>query len=808
MDVVTEGREPAAVEALGFPLLRLVVEARNEHGLRQQDWSRYRQYCATKTKRVRSALELTHGVTPKAHGKPVSGRRSKRAKRITPTMQSEADKKRDHTFIRRDIGLEHVTNTRPLELLLFESEHCWAAAEELASMQNEARSSKLRRSSMGRARRAIQYADKLHKLAEALPALTAMSRAQCLAYVGLVRGAYAFLHGNWEQTLRVSAATRCLLTIISECSTTSRDEALASSFLDSLDAQIRFAVYSLGAQDDAPERASDSSACEATLPGFHRVTEALKAAHPSSVSSLTPFEVHWRTQTIPIHSLELHDVILRVKAEEAALAQFVTPTTKAQTPDQEASGKTSNTASATSKRARLSHAERNSKRRGHSHYTHNSYANRAELDPFDRVLAALTDAESMARVLVDDNSQALAKTHSARYEATGLQLRRVHEWLVYRLLAVRIARNVRLWNDIQSRAAKREMRAKSLVDDRTHRRMRRQKGLAPVMVRAKLSRQYGHSGTRRRARVLRERRLQRALEVAAQKSERRRLRLVPGIAKLLDSIDSSLLAMGGLVMVEGEPDVSSLLEAKRFYYCSELLRQLAGAFTQHGQCAEALVLLQRADLYVRQAQQSLELAHGAEDEDHIFAPHLLASDALTHQKERLRNMREYTQASVQRQVLPLTPSSSMRSTKGGQSVYYHALRHVSFDQVDLDYALEQALAHANATRVDHDIDGMHTTTDLLAGQEPMALDTANEEEVINNRSTAEAARLVSEEQPVTDTRFSDETSVAAAPVPETVRSADSLTAPFDPANAYEEEEELRQERERKSRSWLSWWLGR
>jgi hypothetical protein len=141
-------------------------------------------------------------------------------------------------------------------------------------------------------------------------------------------------------------------------------------------------------------------------------------------------------------------------------------------------------------------------------------------------------------------------------------------------------------------------------------------------------------------------------------------------------------------------------------------------------------------------------------------------------------------------------------------VYYHALRHVSFDQVDLDYALEQARAHANAARVDHDVDGMLTTTDLLAGQEPMALDTANEEEVINNKSTADAVRLVSEEQSVADTRFSDETFVAAAPVPENVPSADSLTAPFDPANAYEEEEELRQERERKSRSWLSWWLGR
>ncbi|MCF3329685.1 hypothetical protein L1030_24670, partial [Escherichia coli] len=87
-----------------------------------------------------------------------------------------------------------------------------------------------------------------------------------------------------------------------------------------------------------------------------------------------------------------------------------------------------------------------------------------------RVLAALTDAESIARVLVDDNTQALAKTHSTRYEAAGLQLRRAHEWLAYRLLSVRIARNVRLWSDVQSRAAMREARAEALMQQRTHRR--------------------------------------------------------------------------------------------------------------------------------------------------------------------------------------------------------------------------------------------------------------------------------------------------------------------------------------------------
>lgn len=676
MNVALQDREPAELGELSFPLLRLIIEARNEHGMRQHDWERYRRYCATKTKRVRSALHLTH-----APNKPATKvRRTKRSRRLTTAEQSAKDKKRDHTFERRDIVLDQVADTRPLELLLFESEHAWAAAEELWAKQTEETRAKLRRSSLGRARRAMQYATKLNELADALPSLDVHSRAQCLAYVGLVRSASAFIQENWESTLRATASTRRLLTITSECSTSSRDEAVASSFLDTIDAQIRFATYSLGETEDAAERVCTPDVCEEVLPGFGQVTTALQAAHPASASSTEPFVLHWRSQTIPVHSLELHDAIQRVQAEEATLALHAAPTNK----------------STPGKRTKLSHAQRNANRRSGMGRTSGSYANRGELDPFDRVLAALTDAESIARVLVDDNTQALAKTHSTRYEAAGLQLRRAHEWLAYRLLSVRIARNVRLWEDVQSRAAKREARAEALMQQRTHRRAQ------PAMTSGKgkrAARQYARSGTHARSLARRTRHLRRVQSLCALQSDRRRQRIVPGIAKLLDSIDSCLLAMGGLELVEGEPDVSSLLETKRFYYCSELLRQVASAFAQHNQCAESLVLLQRADLYVRQAMQSLEFAQGAQDEDQHFAPQLLGSDdVLSRQTLRIQETREHTETRIRAQCG--VASSAMQSTKGGQTLYYYAHRHVSLDEA----YLTEALAQARPREQEHDSD--------------------------------------------------------------------------------------------------------
>lgn len=43
MEVVVEGRSVRSdLEHVAFPVLKLVSEARNEHGMRQQDWKRYR----------------------------------------------------------------------------------------------------------------------------------------------------------------------------------------------------------------------------------------------------------------------------------------------------------------------------------------------------------------------------------------------------------------------------------------------------------------------------------------------------------------------------------------------------------------------------------------------------------------------------------------------------------------------------------------------------------------------------------------------------------------------------------------------
>ena len=795
MEVEVAGRAVHSdLTSLAFPVLRLVSEARNEHGMRQQDWKRYREYCARKTHRIRSTLHLTHTEAAQTNkGIRGSARQRKRRARVTPEMQSKANKGKGNEFVRKTITLDSVQDARPLELLLFMAEHAWASAEEIWAQQDsgEAALSVLRRRSLTRGRRAVHIVEQLKTLTDALgDVLDVSARAQWAAYVGLVRSAMMFIKGDWESTQTTCAVTRQLLTTIAECAPTSRDEALASSFLDALDAQIRFAAYSLGdtEQDTAvvAERVATPETCETVIPGYAALTEALRAEHGDRGAAKEPLELHWRSYTIPVHSFELYDPVTRVNEEEKQLQSYLNTTQE--TPVR-------NTSAPRAARARLSHAQRNAKRRGRAagDVSRQESAQRAihgELDSFDRVLGALGDAEEAARLLVEENAQALQKSHSARYEAAGLDLRRAHEWLMYRLLSVRVERSMRLVEEVQAKAAKREDKAHALLHARQY---PKAAATTPVAPRAstkrpgpgsrakrprttpkRVVRKPGRSGTRARAQRQRATRAKRAQAVAEAKSERRAIRIVPGIAKLLESIDSALLAIGGLEMVEGEPDVSSLMEAKRFYYSAVLLAHLGRAFYLHGLYAEALLLVQRGELYLRQASQSLELAEGAEDEDAAFAPQLLTdSDAVRVQAERLAVLRADATAAV-RASRGGASSVSWSESKSGQTLYHHAQRHVSFDPENLRLVLEQ----------------------VRTEEVPMEQENGAADDAAAARATTEA---VSTPAPAA------EASSAPAKAPEVPFGA------YDPGNELLEEEEAAEASvagQQTRGSWLSGWFRR
>ena len=131
---------------------------------------------------------------------------------------------------------------RPAQLLLFEAERAWAHSQDLRSQSNaDGEDPVLRKQGLNRARRAVQWSGDLAKLVDALGArVDALSQAEVTSYGLVIQGSVAFDKGDYKKALELLAVARQLLAVVAHCSSDSRGEALANSFVDGTEAQMRF----------------------------------------------------------------------------------------------------------------------------------------------------------------------------------------------------------------------------------------------------------------------------------------------------------------------------------------------------------------------------------------------------------------------------------------------------------------------------------------------------------------------------------------------------------------------------------------
>ncbi|SPO22526.1 uncharacterized protein UTRI_01204 [Ustilago trichophora] len=883
----------AGGEPIAFPLLQLISEARNEHGMRQQDFARYRRYCASKVHRLRELLSLTHSDgSHKAEAKkskPAKAARGKKPKKAQQAAAQSANAKgHGNVFTAKKLDIAQVDDARPAHLLLFEAERAWAYSQELRSEAFDDDSNpQLRKRGISRLRRAEQWSTSLHQLAQALSArFDVYSRAETAAYLLIIKATTAFDRSQWEKALQMLSVGRNLLHAIAANSPTSRAEALANSFVDAGEAQMRYAAYQLGNSEQDMDKIAASTATpevyQQVLSEYPQLVEELTAAKAKAgAGQKQALSLSWHGHQIPVRNPELLDTIVSAQSEEAALRDSVMVEAVGDR-DADAAIRKSNAAASDKKdgkRIRLSHAQRKAKKReiaqGESSADGSRTAStstvrlgkagRTELDPFDRALSAFTDAEDVARKLVEDNAEALSKSHSARYETASKDLQTAHDFIFYRLLALRIWRNLRLVAEVERRAEKREKRAMSSVEGRlkgksgsnngsaSQKRTKRSKGKQQKLdeaiaakkatprkksigSRAKKPRSAASSHARKPARSgtrkLRTRqslaRENRARAIAAQKSKRRGARAVPSLARLLDAAETSLVAMGSIALIESEPDVSSLVEAKAAWFRSEILRHLARAFSLSGAHAEAVLLLTRAQLYIRQARQAADLAEDVDEEDADFPPRLKSSsgsDAVfDHSDEVLASLKRGVQKSllkVQRGSNKTKSqgkgkgASAMSDSRAGQALQELARKYIDFDPVSLQEAQrvpEDVKAEYEQEQQDSFVPVSKPKPKAKAAKAPAkSKPAAATPQPVKEAPRAQPAATkqpepvqhVEEEDKEEAEHFEDQED-------DDEEEAGEVSLAYDPSNAIAEEEEARAEAEAaaKKKGWLGGWFGR
>ncbi|TPX59749.1 hypothetical protein SpCBS45565_g07664 [Spizellomyces sp. 'palustris'] len=259
-------------------VLALTNEARNMHGLRHQDYQRYRQFCANKVQRLRTGCNL---------------------------VQSGAKRR----FEKKPVTAEVVMGEKHLQLLLFEAERGWAYAMELkAEVRDEPRK---RFHQVKRLKKAVEAAKRLHDICQTCQAGN-RTLLDVQAYATTMAGFLFFEQQRWEEAFDKFATARVIYQRLAKAGT-AQQEALCQSAIDSIDPSIRFCAYNLkikGAQNleisSLLEQRDESAQSEL------RILEARVGSMLSDISTEQndgTLKIRWRGKIIPTRNEKLVEAI-------------------------------------------------------------------------------------------------------------------------------------------------------------------------------------------------------------------------------------------------------------------------------------------------------------------------------------------------------------------------------------------------------------------------------------------------------------------------------------------------------------------
>lgn len=454
-------------------MLKIVHAARQTYGLRTNDYARYHAHAARRVATLHRATKTLNKPSSKKTAASAAAGKGKKA-----NSSSSASKSANYVSTTSQVTAESVLkDDRILELLVWETERAWSEGmkqrEEIASLERSNAPQALapkRHRAVKRFQRASQHAQKLSDIAQALYKLpnapfSAAAAFQIEIYRHYMDGTLGFVKatspgGPSSHVTGSSAPTSTallslgsayvLLESYGQATALATEEAIAFELLDELEPLIRFCAYKTGSsRDRLPAEIARDAGKDALklLEDDQRypslITKLAKegnASHKKKAGKAAIVNhLSWRDIDLPVRSAELAEILGRVKIALADIVSKTSTKTKGQT----------------------------------------------AISAYERSLATLLEAEDRARKLVDDNAIALARAHSARFEAAAKPLNLVHSYILFHLLSVRLQRDEALLQATLGRLARRE--AKVSNDTTTFgalsmRVKRRRMKLYPVLI--------------------------------------------------------------------------------------------------------------------------------------------------------------------------------------------------------------------------------------------------------------------------------------------------------------------------------------
>ncbi|OXB81140.1 UNVERIFIED_CONTAM: hypothetical protein H355_005070 [Colinus virginianus] len=266
------------------PVLQIVKESQQQHGLRHGDFQRYRGYCSRRLRRLRKTLNFKMGNRHKFTGKKVTE--------------------------------EILSDNRYLLLILMDAERAWSYAMQLKQEANT--EPRKRFHLLSRLRKAVKHAEELERLCES-NRVDAKTKLEAQAYMAYLTGMLRFEHQEWKAAME--AFNKCK-TIYEKLANAFTEEqaVLYNQRVEEISPNIRYCAYNIGDQSAMNELMQMRLRSGGTEGLLAEKLEAL-ITQTRAKQAATMSEVEWRGRTVPVKIDKVRIFLLGLADNEAAIVQ-------------------------------------------------------------------------------------------------------------------------------------------------------------------------------------------------------------------------------------------------------------------------------------------------------------------------------------------------------------------------------------------------------------------------------------------------------------------------------------------------------
>lgn len=276
-----KGKETEGI-SISMPVLTAIKDSQSQYGLRHGNYTRYRQYCCRRLRRLRKSVKFLHG--------------------------------RVH-FKKKKLEAKNVKGDRHLSIPLLNAERAWSYAMQLKDDLSKEDDSRKQHHLLKRLGRAVKWSKMLQELT--LEVGDTRTQIEAEAYASWMAGNEHMERMRWREALRSHLRSKTLCENLAKVSDIEAEER-CNEMAAEMNATVRLCKYNVRKQIDKKQidaLVNESTIMDSELQAkFENMAEAYKKKANTSSS----FTILWNGRKVPVTNQKICKILSEVEEKETA----------------------------------------------------------------------------------------------------------------------------------------------------------------------------------------------------------------------------------------------------------------------------------------------------------------------------------------------------------------------------------------------------------------------------------------------------------------------------------------------------------